>query len=65
MSFFYTGDPHRDFDLHEAEKERWLKSRPKCSICKEHIQEEHCYEIDGKRICPECLEENFKVDIDD
>ena len=34
-----------DFERRDAEKERWLQSRPVCCICKEHIQDEQmiCY----------------------
>lgn len=61
----WTDNPLADFDRHEAEYQKWLESRPKCSICDEHIQEDHFYLIDGNMICPVCLNENFKVEIDD
>jgi len=47
----------------DAENEEWLEQRPICSICEEHIQEEYAYEVEGKLICPTCLEE-FRVDLD-
>lgn len=47
----------------DAENEEWLEQRPICSICEEHIQEEYAYEVEGKLICPNCLEE-FRVDLD-
>ncbi len=52
---FYTDNPVRDFERHDAEQERWLQSRPVCEVCGEHIQEEHLYDIDGDLVCEECL----------
>lgn len=42
-------------DKREREGDEWLKSRPVCDICGEHIQEEKYYCIDGTKICLECL----------
>lgn len=47
----------------DSENEKWLEQRPICSICEEHIQEEYAYEVEGKLICPTCLEE-FRIDLD-
>ena len=56
----HTDDPYRDFLNHEAEKERWLQSRPVCSECEEHIQDDECFEIGGELICPDCLIKNHR-----
>ena len=48
------------FRQHEAEKEEALAKRPKCSECKEHIQDEKAYLINGEWICEKCMEENHK-----
>jgi formylmethanofuran dehydrogenase subunit E len=50
-------DNYSLFLKHEAEQEKWLKSRPICSSCKEPIQEDHLYRIDGKNYCESCIEE--------
>ncbi len=50
---FYSNDPASDFERHDAEKEKWLASRPICCICKEAIQDEkmiyyndqHCHPL--------------------
>lgn len=47
----------------DAENEKWLQKRPICSWCEEHIQDEYAYEVEGKLICPNCIEE-FKVELD-
>jgi formylmethanofuran dehydrogenase subunit E len=54
MSF---GDPLDDFNRRDAEYAEWLKTLPKCDICGEPIQDEYYYEINGDKICPECLED--------
>ena len=48
---------------HEREQTRWLKSRPKCSRCGEHIQSEKCYRIHGEVYCPDCIED-FAEEVD-
>lgn len=60
---FPSGDPITDFARNDADFERWLESRPKCTICGNHIQEESCYVIAGKFICEKCMEK-FRVNID-
>ena len=55
---FYSDDPIRDYLRHDAQQEAWLKSRPKCSCCGEHIQDEQAYRFGGKKevwICEECM----------
>ena len=44
----------------EAELEKELEKLPKCSECGEHIQDEYCYEINGKYICESCMDEHRK-----
>ena len=60
MSIFRSDDPNRDFDRWDAEREERLKELPECVICREPIQDEFYYELDGANICPACLEENFR-----
>lgn len=51
-------DNYSQWERHEAEKERWLASRPICCRCKEHIQDDPVHHPDtGEEMCPECLEE--------
>lgn len=49
---------------HEWEKERWLKKRPICHECGEHIQEDYAWQFNGKYICEECLNQH-KVEIEE
>ena len=51
----FTDDPIADFNRHSREQEEWLDSRPVCSECGHHIQDEYCYEINDEYICEDCL----------
>ena len=58
--WFTSGDPLTDFRNWDAEQTAWLEKRPKCAECGEPIQDEECWEIEGKLICSDCLESNHK-----
>ena len=54
-----------NYDLwarHDAEQEAALELLPICDICEEHIQEEHCYQINDEIICEHCMVEYFRKD---
>ena len=57
---FRSDDPLMDFDRWDRGREERLKELPKCDYCHEPIQDEFYYELDGEKICPACLEENFR-----
>lgn len=61
----YTDDPYSDFLSHDAEQEEWLQSRPKCDECKERIQDEHCFNIDGTILCEDCMNDRYQVCTED
>ena len=65
MGIHRTDDPIRDFLSHEAEQEAWLAERPVCADCDEPIQDDHCFEINGEYICPRCMEDLHRRDVDD
>jgi hypothetical protein len=48
----YTDNPLADFESHEAEKQKWLDSRPICCICKEPIQESKMIYYNDQHCCP-------------
>ena len=64
MSLFYTSDPVADFERHDREQAKRLAERPRCDICDQPIQDEHYYLINGDNVCPECLNNEFRKDID-
>lgn len=65
---FYTDDPIRDFERHDANREAELKKRPVCEHCGEHITDDCFYKINDCKVCFECLvsfcDDNCKVNID-
>lgn len=65
MSYFRTDDPLMDFERHDREQSKWLERCPVCEICGEPIQDEHLYLINDEFVCYECLERDFRKDVDD
>ena len=61
----YSDDPVKDYERYDARQARRLARRPRCEECGEYIQDDVCYEIGGKLICPRCLEENYERNTDD
>lgn len=49
-----TADPVLDAERYAEEQERWLRSRPVCCKCKEHIQEPEAVKFKEKYYCEEC-----------
>ena len=49
----------------ERQYEAWLSRRPVCADRDEHIQDDHYFEINGEYICPRCMEDLHRRDIDD
>ncbi len=48
---------------YERLKEEWLKSRPICCRCQDHIQDEPMYHPEtGVAMCPDCYEELMEED---
>lgn len=52
----WTDDPVRDYERYDAQQENWLKKRPKCAWCGEHIQEESAVYFRNKDewMCDSC-----------
>lgn len=61
---YYTDNPLADFDRWCDEQNEKLKKLPVCSVCGEHIQDDHYYLINDENICPDCLENEFRKEID-
>lgn len=62
MSYFRSGDPLDDFARREWEQEKWLRSRPFCAKCNQHIHDEKLWVIEGEIYHAECAEELFCKD---
>lgn len=62
---YYTDDPVADFYRYDREQQERLEQRPVCSYCGEHIQDDHYYRINDEIFCPNCMENEFRKEIDD
>lgn len=51
----YTDDPVRDAKHRDLETQRWRDSLPKCAHCHDPIEDDELFEIEGVKICPDCL----------
>ena len=61
---YRTDDPNADFDRWDAERERQLAELPVCDCCDNPIQDDHYYQINGDNICPDCLENYYRKEVD-
>ncbi len=57
---FYSDDPVRDAEMHMARQEAEFEKLPKCEHCKETIQDDFYYEIDGDIVCDDCILEYLR-----
>ncbi|MBO5789563.1 MAG: hypothetical protein J6V82_04400 [Clostridia bacterium] len=55
---------HAHEDKREAEERAWLAKRPKCAYCGKPITDDECYDLMGDLVCEECLNDKFKVQVD-
>ena len=63
--FWMTDDPARDAERLAEAQDRQLEQRPVCSECGHHIQADHYYDINGEVVCPECLENYYRKEVED
>ena len=52
--------PLKEFDNREHKFYVWLKKRPICCECGEHISDEYGYKIDNNWYCKICIDYLFK-----
>lgn len=55
-----TNDPVADYESYSKELEDALELLPVCSECGKHIQDEHCFVIDGETVCEKCMNKNHR-----
>lgn len=65
LVFYRTDDPAADFDRFDAEQQKALEKYPKCSMCDEYIQDDYLYEINDEVVCEECINQNFRKNVED
>ena len=56
----WTDDPVYDASMYDAEQEKILEQLPLCDECNERIQGEGYYEINGRNICPDCMQDHWR-----
>jgi hypothetical protein len=61
----YTDDPVRDEMRYTEELEAKLEKMPVCSHCKNHIQDDYLFDIDGEIYCEEHALELFRKNTED
>ena len=62
---FITDDPLLDFERYDREQYNRLRKRPVCIECGEPIQDDHYYQISDETICPDCMEGNYRREVED
>ena len=58
-------DAYGMWEDHDAKQEAWRNSRPVCSHCGEHIQDERLFDINGEVYHIKCAEQEFCKHTDD
>lgn len=58
-------DNYDQWEARESEQERKLAELPVCDICDNPIQDDHYYLINGDNVCPDCLDNHFRKDIEE
>lgn len=53
------------FERYDAEREAQLRKQPKCDYCGEYIQEDHYFDINDEKICPDCMDSHFRKWVED
>lgn len=53
------------WEAHDAEQARQEAKLPVCVDCGDPVQDDHYYEINDEVICPDCMESNYRKEVDD
>ena len=60
----FTDDPVADFERYDAEQQALMDELPVCDYCEEPIQDNYYYEIGNECLCENCLNEQFRKDVE-
>jgi hypothetical protein len=60
----FTDDPIADFERHDAEQQAELDKLPICEYCEDPIQDDYYFVIGNECICEDCLNDNFRKDVE-
>ena len=61
----YSDDPVADFERYDAEQEEEREKLPICYECKEEIDDDYVWDIEGTLYCDKCIEKLYKKPIED
>ncbi len=52
------------WETYDDNQNRLLKELPICADCGEYVQDDHYYLINDEVICPECIESNYRQEVE-
>ena len=58
-------DMHDLWLAHDRQQQQALSRLPVCDVCEQPIQDEHLYLINGEKVCPDCLDNEFRREVED
>lgn len=58
-------DNYSQWEWHEREQELAREKLPRCQRCKQRIDEDYYYEIDGEILCESCMIEKYRKNTED
>ena len=65
MRYFRMGDPHDDFDRLDRMQAEAEARLPVCEDCGKRINEDYYFDVGGKILCEDCMNERFRRSTDD
>ena len=57
-------DNYQLWEQHEHELEKELEKCPMCDCCGEYIQDDYFYNIGGDILCLDCLNDNYRYNVE-
>jgi hypothetical protein len=58
MGMNFSNDPVADAERRDVANDKWLAQRNVCFGCKDYIQEEYAYRIEGHLYCENCVKDS-------
>lgn len=65
VQVIYTDNPVADFERYDKEQQAKLLALPVCADCGHPAQDDYFYVINDEVICPDCLDSNYRHDLDE
>ena len=58
-------DNYKAWEYAERERERRLEMLPTCEKCRERIQDDDYYDVDGEILCEACMKRKYRRKTED